>query len=50
MNKATTSLTFTMLIGFLERWKLAYSRKVREKMKALYLRYKRKKTIENYFI
>lgn len=43
LNKDTASLTFTILIGFLDRWKLAYSRKVREKMKALYLRYIKKK-------
>lgn len=36
-------LTLTILIGFLDKWKLAYNKKVREKMKALYLQHKKKK-------
>lgn len=29
--------TFTILMGFLDRWKQVYSRKVRTKVNALYL-------------
>lgn len=43
LTKDATLLTLTILIGFLDKWKLAYNRKVREKMKALYLQYKKKK-------
>ena len=50
LNKDTTLLTLTILIGFRDKWKLAYNKKVREKMKALYLQYKKKKVFENYFI
>lgn len=36
-------LTLTILIGFLDKWKLAYKKKVREKMRALYLQGKTKR-------
>lgn len=49
LNKDITLLTLTILIGFLDKWKLAYKKKVREKMKALYLQYRRK-VFEDYLI
>lgn len=49
LNKDITLLTLTILIGFLDKWKLAYKKKVREKMKALYLQY-RSKVFEDYLI
>lgn len=49
LNKDAAQLTLTILIGFLDKWKLAYKKKVREKMKALYLQHKRK-AFENYYI